>query len=158
MSFEQAGKFISRPARHLPGDQEAIRGRRSSRTRQHLPVRRGRWRLILFSPHSIRLSQTRSRIRCVLVASPSRDLSSPSLSFCMYFFSVNDVPRDNGTARQARVGIATMAGGKTGARRLKGGCARAARNYERDTNSYCRRPISATLYRSLSLRKEKKLK
>lgn len=50
------------------------------------------------------------------------------------------------TARQARVGIATMAG-RNGALRLKGGCARAAVHNLRAWHKFLLRSISAIVYR-----------
>jgi len=114
--------FLTRSA--SPRDQEAIRGRRSSRTRQHLPVRCGRWRLILFSPHSVRLSQTCSRTRFVFVASPSRDSSSPSLSPVPYVFLFGE-RRATRQRHGRRVSESPPWRGENGAQRLKGGCARA---------------------------------
>lgn len=107
-----------------PRDQEAIRGRRSSRTRQHLPVRRGRWRLILFSPRSVRLLQTRSRTHFILVASPSRDLSSLSFSLvpCVFLFGERRATRQR---HDRRVSESPPWRGENGARHLKGSCARA---------------------------------
>lgn len=69
----------------------------------------------------------------------------------MYFFSVNDVPRDNGTAGACR--NRHHGGGKTAHAALREA---AARNYERDTNSYYRRQFLRSFIARLSLCKKKK--
>lgn len=143
MSFKQ----VYFPANSAsPRDQEAIRGRRSSRTRQHLPVRRGRWRLILSASRKRAPALTSSYPR---VISPLRR----SRPFRVLLFGKRRATRQQ---HGRRVSDSPPWRGKNGARRLKGGCARAARNYERDTNSYCRYQFPRSFIASLSLRKKRK--
>lgn len=78
----------------------------------------------------------------------ARSLLSVALRpFRVYFFSVNDVPRDNGTAGACR--NRHHGGGKMAHAALRE--AASVRNYKRDINSYYRRQFLRSFIASLSL-------